>query len=113
MGFTDTAKQTALDAEAAAATWITLHTGDPSTTGANEVVGGSYARKQTTWGAYAGGSKVGSQVTFDVPGSTTITHWGIRTASSGGTFYYGGTVLNEIFGGAGQYLFTPTLTATG
>ncbi|CRK59090.1 Phage protein [Alloactinosynnema sp. L-07] len=114
MGFTDTAKQTALDAVAAAAAWITLHTADPGTTGASEVAGGAYTREQTTWAAFAGGSRVGSQVTFDVPAGVTITHWGIRTAASGGTFYYGGTLsASETFGAAGQYLFTPTLTATG
>lgn len=114
MGYTNTSKNVALDAIGAAASYISFHTADPSTTGANEVIGGTYARVQTTWGAAASASKAGSQITANIPASTTITHWGLWTASSGGTFHYGGTLsASETFGGAGTYLFTPTLTASG
>lgn len=114
MGYTNTSKNTGLDAIGAAATYISFHTADPSTTGANEVAGGTYARVQTTWGAAATASKAGSQITSNIPAATTITYWGLWTAVSGGTFHYGGTLsASESFGGAGTYLFTPSLTASG
>jgi hypothetical protein len=98
---------------ATAATWISAHTGNPSTTGANEVTGGSYAREQTTWGAPSGGSRVGSQVAIDIAGGTTVTYWGLWTAQSGGT-WKGGWQLSspEAFGADGILEHTPTITAT-
>lgn len=114
MGYTNTSKDAALDAIGALATWISFHTADPGTTGANEVVGGSYARVQTTWGAAAASSKAGSAVTGNIPASTTITHWGVWSLVSGGTFEEGGALpAPETYGGAGTYTLTPTLTATG
>jgi hypothetical protein len=114
MGYTNTAKNAALDGIGAAAAYISFHTADPGSTGTSEVAGGTYARVQTTWGAAATAAKVGSQITANIPAATTITHWGLWTASSGGTFHYGGPLsASETFGGAGNYQFTPTLTASG
>jgi len=77
------------NAYSALGAYISLHTGDPGTTGANEATGGSpaYARKQTTWatGDASDGVETGSQVTFDVPAGT-YTHVGIWSATTGGTF---------------------------
>lgn len=97
-----------------AAKYISLHTASPGTTGANELTGGSpaYARVATTWGSVTGGSVTGSQVTLNVPAST-ITHWGIWDAVSGGNYYDGGTLpFSQTYGSQGTYLLTPTLTAT-
>lgn len=119
MGYTNTPKNVALDAIGAAAAYISFHTSDPGTSGTGEVTGGTYARTQTTWSSASAASKAGSQVTANIPASTTITHWGLWTAASGGTFYYGdqlkvgGTPTPESFGAAGTYQFTPTLTASG
>lgn len=114
MAYTAAAKNAALDGIGAAGSWISLHTADPSTTGANEVPTGVYARKQTTWGAAASSSKTGSAVVIDVPAATTVSHWGINTLVSGGTFFYGGTLpSSEAYSSAGQYSLTPTLTASG
>jgi hypothetical protein len=94
--------------------YISLHSASPGTTGANEINGGSYARVQTTWGSIAAGASTGSQVTINVPASTTIEYFGIWTAATGGTYIGGGPLpTNETYGGAGTYNFTPTLTATG
>ena len=113
MAFTSTALNAAVSGIATAATYISLHTADPSTSGANEVTGGTYSREQTTWGAASNGSRVGSQVTFDVPAGTTVTHWGIWSAATGGTFHYGGTLdASETFGSAGTLLHTPTITVS-
>src|SRR5690349_13545126 len=113
MPFTTAPQNDAVTAVKGAATYISLHTADPSTTGTNEVTGGTYARVQTTWGSTSGGQSTGSAATINVPSGTTITHWGLWTASSGGTFYYGGTLpASESFGSAGTYALTPTLQAT-
>ena len=93
--------------------YISLHTGSPGTTGANEVAGGSYVRQATAWGIVAAGSVSGSQVTINVPSSTTITYWGLWTAATGGTYLDGGALpASETYGSAGTYLLTPTLTAS-
>lgn len=112
MAFTDASLNAAIDAVKALGTWISAHTGDPSTTGANEVAGGTYAREQTTWGAAAAGDTTGSQVSIDIPAGTTVTYWGFWSASSGGTFR-GGFELDtpEGFGAAGVLNVTPTLDA--
>lgn len=95
----------------AAADRISAHTGDPGSTGTNEVAGGSYARQTTTWGTTSNGSSVGSQVAIPIPAGTNVTHWGLW--SSGGTFHAGYALAdNEDFGAAGTLSHTPTLTAT-
>jgi hypothetical protein len=116
--FSSTAEDSALDGANGLAgsgnNYISLHTSSPSTSGANEVSGGSYARAQTTWSSSSAGSKAGSQVTLNVPASTTIEYFGFWSASSGGTYLGGGPLPNnETYTGAGTYLLTPTLTATG
>lgn len=113
MAFTSTAKNAAVDGIGTNATYISLHTADPSTTGASEVSGGTYARVATTWGSSSAGSKAGSAATINVPAATTITYWGLWTAVTAGTFYYGGVLpASETYGGAGTYALTPTLTAS-
>ena len=98
--------------------YISLHSASPGTTGANEISGGSpaYARIATTWGSLAGtnpDSVAGSQVTINVPASTTIQYWGIWTAATGGTYLDGGALpTNETYGSQGTYLLTPTLTVS-
>jgi hypothetical protein len=71
------------------ALYASLHTADPGTTGTNEVTGGSpaYARKSLTWTAGSSDGVVTASATFDVPASTSITHAGIFSASTAGTFY--------------------------
>ena len=76
-GYNNTSKDAALTAIGAAASYISLHSADPGTTGANEISGGSYARVATTWGSSSGGSNTGSQVTINVPASTTIEYFGM------------------------------------
>lgn len=115
MAFTNASKEAAADAVTDLGDYISLHTGDPSTTGANEATGGSpaYARKQTTWSAGASdGSITGSQVTFDV-GAGTYTHIGVWTAATSGTFI-GGFALSSsaTLSGQGQVLVTPTITVS-
>lgn len=66
--------------------WMSLHTGDPGTTGASEASGGSpaYARKQITWSSGSGGVLTAANVTFDAPAGT-YGYVSLSTASSAGT----------------------------
>ena len=70
-------------------THVSLHSGDPGTTGANELTGGSpaYARKAVTWNAAAAGVRDNAaQMDFDIPLGTTVFHVGYWTAITAGTF---------------------------
>ena len=72
----------------AVAAYASLHTADPGTSGTAEVSGGSYARKSISWATATNGSAVSdTDIVFDVPSSTTITHLGYWSASTSGTFY--------------------------
>lgn len=114
MSFTNAARNAALDAIGSAASFISFHTGDPSTTGASEIANAVYSRQQTGWSPSSSGSKVGTAVTATVPAGTTVTYWGLWTAATGGTFYYGGLLpAPETYGQQGTIVFTPTLAATG
>lgn len=110
MAYSNASKNIALDAIGAAATWISMHSSDPGTTGANEVP--SSTRAQTTWSVASGGSKTGTAAACGVPAGATVAFWGLWTASSGGTFHTGGSLPTpESYGGAGVYNLTPTLAA--
>lgn len=110
MGLSTTGKNLMLDALGAVAVYASLHTADPGTSGTSEVAGGSpaYARKAITWNAAASGNlDNNANPTFDVPAGTTITHFGLWSASSGGTYYGGGSLsASESFTGQGTYNLT-------
>jgi hypothetical protein len=88
-----TAKNLMLDAmDESVATGMkygSLHTAY-STTGTNELTGGSpaYARKALTWNAAASGAKAiaATLPTWDVPASTTVAWWGMWDAVTAGNF---------------------------
>jgi hypothetical protein len=68
--------------------FLSLHTGYPGLTQANEVTGGTpaYARKGVTWASAAAGSKASSNAqVFDVPAATTVAWVGYSTAVSAGS----------------------------
>lgn len=93
--------------------FIALFTADPGSTGTSEVTGGTYARVATNWAAPAASAVAGSAVTLNVPAGTTITHWGVFSASSAGSFVYGGALpAPETFGSNGTYSLTPSMTAS-
>lgn len=86
------------------ATYVSLHTADPSTNGASEVSGGSYARKSSSWGSPSNGTVTNSgAIVFDVP-AATITHLGYWSAATSGTFY-GSRALDtsQTYATAGTY----------
>ena len=116
MALNETAKNLMLDALAAAATYISLHDGDPSTSGANEISGGtpSYIRKVITWDAAASSEvDASNQPILDIGIGTSIEYGGLWSAESGGVFYGAGSVPTESFGAQGTYTITAiTITAS-
>lgn len=117
MGLSNAGRNVGLDAIGAVGLYVSLHTADPGTSGASEVTGGSpaYARQGCTWNAASAGSMALSAAeTFDVPAGTTVTHFGVWSASSTGTFYGGGALsASESFGAQGTFeLSGATITIT-
>lgn len=76
----------AVNGYAAAAAYVSLHTGDPGETGANEVSGGGYARAAITWTPGPTDGQVTGTATVTVTAGVAITYAGLWTAASGGTF---------------------------
>jgi hypothetical protein len=66
--------------------YVALYTSNPTAADVGtEVAGGSYARKAITWAAPSGGSMANSNtITFNGLPAANVTHFGIRSASSGG-----------------------------
>lgn len=90
MPYVAAARNAMLDALGALITYFSVHTAYPSTSGANEVSGGSpaYARKSKTWNAAASGAMDDSNTcVFDIPAATTARWIGMWGASTAGTFY--------------------------
>lgn len=91
------------DGLAALIAYLSVHTGSPGTTGANEATGGSpaYVRKPVTFNAAGAVGPLGSgvqpattgvawssQCVFDLQ-ANTYSHWGAWTAVSSGIFRIG------------------------
>lgn len=85
--------------------YLSLHTADPGETGASEVSGGAgpYARQAVNWDPASAGAVV-SDGAIDFPGmpAVTVTHVGIWSAASGGTFVWGGALSSSKVVNAGD-----------
>lgn len=77
--------------------YLSLHSADTGTTGANEFTGGGYTRQPIVFGAAAGGA-VANTGAVSVPnaGTTAATHTGIWSAATGGTFRAGAAVASSV-----------------
>lgn len=67
--------------------YLALYTSNPTAADSGtEVSGGSYARKAITFGSVSGG-QIKNTAAISFPGMPTanVTHFGIRSAASGGT----------------------------
>lgn len=95
------------------APFASLHTADPGSTGASEIVGGSYTRESVTWGTASGGSKTFTlTVTFQIPAGTTFSYFGFWSAVSAGT-WRGGEALTggpQSYPTGGTFVLTVTVT---
>lgn len=88
----DAKKNSILDA-AYQSVFVSLHTGNPGTTGADEVTGGSYARQAENFGAASSGELTNaSDITFTDMPAATVTYVGFWTLVSGGTFIGGASL---------------------
>lgn len=94
--------------------WVSLHRDDPGTTGANDIGTG---RQKIIWAAAAAdnsqspslGKITGNELTFPITGSTTVSHYGVWSAVTGGTFLYGKPLSTSVTVNAGAALkITPT-----
>lgn len=110
-----TTKETVALAFSGIGSWVSLHTGDPGTTGANEATGAPYARKQTVWtGGTADGVVNGSEVTIDVPAGTYTwaAIWKTQAGTAATDFVEKVAISSTAYTGAGQMKVTPKVTVT-
>lgn len=73
--------------------YLSAHTGDPDSTGANEVAGGSYARQLVTGSFNPASGKIAlsnADVNFAGMPTATVTYLGLWSAVTSGTFKIGG-----------------------
>ena len=106
------ARNVGVDAIAALATKIALHTGDPGAadTASNEVTGGTYARGTAAWNAASGGAAtLNGDVVIDVPAGNTITFVSVWN-TAGTSRYLKKAVTSEAFGADGTYTVNTTTT---
>ena len=82
--------------------YVSLHTGDPADTGANEATTGGYTREAQSFAAAStsggGVTTIASNATITVgpfSGSATFTHMGIWDAASSGNFIAGGALSSS------------------
>jgi hypothetical protein len=94
------AVQAATNAVTALATHVSLASGDPSTTGANEITVGS-SRQAVTWGAAnSSGTAVNTNApAVPIPASTTASHFGTWNGAAG-AYTIGGVLTSSINTGA-------------
>ncbi|AWY05470.1 minor tail protein [Gordonia phage Morrissey] len=86
MPLSNTALQTLYTALKGMGAYVSAHTDDPGTTGANEVSGGVYARVQATLPTGSNGAGTAPQVSIPIPAGTTVKYLGVWSALTGGTF---------------------------
>lgn len=77
--------------------YLSLHSADPGTTGANEFTGGGYARQAITFNTWASGASANA-ASAAVPnaGTTAATHFGVWSASTLGTYEIGGQLASSV-----------------
>lgn len=94
------------------ASYIGLHSGNPGTTGASEITGGSYARVQAVAPAAVNGGASFPAAIINVPAGNTVTYWARYTTASGGTPYDSGAMpgAGVVFDIAGTLTVNLTVT---
>ena len=104
MALTDAARDAMLDHLDTLVSHISAHTADPGSSGTSEVAGGSYAWQALNFAAAASGNLDSSNTpVIPIPAGITITHLGLWSAISGGTFYGSADITDEAFASAGNY----------
>jgi hypothetical protein len=108
MSRTNTLKVALATAYGNAINKVSLHSGDPGSTGASEISGGSpaYARITPPTPTLNGTGQMSFQVTFNVAAGTTVGGAGLWDGSS--NFLDGGTVTPVVYASQGTYTLTVT-----
>lgn len=86
MPLSNTALQAAYTAVKNLGAYVSAHTDDPGTTGANEVSGGVYARVQASLPTGSNGAGTAPAVGIPIPAGVTVKYLGVWSAATGGTF---------------------------
>lgn len=82
--------------------WMSLHTGDPGTTGASEYAG--VTRQQFPAGTASGGALSNtSQMSFTTSGASAVTHIGIWDAVTAGNFVIGAALGSSVTAATVQF----------
>lgn len=106
MAWTVAGQNQRADATAALVANISLHSADPSTTGANEVSGGGYVRIAPTYAAASGGvADISAALEFSTPADQAVSHIGFWD-SAGTPVFLGGfarTSGDAAANAAGEY----------
>jgi hypothetical protein len=77
--------------------YLSLHSADPGTTGANEFAGGGYARQPITFAAAASAIKASSNAqTVPNAGTTAATHTGVWDAVTVGNYLCGQALTSSV-----------------
>lgn len=93
------AANAAVNAVVALATYVSLASADPGTTGASEITTGS-SRQTLAWGAAASGSAANSNApAVPMPASTTATHFSTWNGAAG-PYEIGGALSSSITTGS-------------
>jgi hypothetical protein len=108
MALNDTAKNLMLDALIVVTDYVSAHDADPGATGINELASGNYAREAITFSAAAAGAVDSSnQPVIGITSGDTVTHLGLWSAVTVGTFYGSADVTDEgPYGANGTYTVT-------
>jgi len=84
------------------AVYVSLHSADPGETGANEISGGGYARKQVTFNAPSGGAMSNSNLLrWDNMPAVTVTHVALWDAPTAGNCLWTGALTASVTVSAG------------
>lgn len=105
VGYQNAGKVVALTALGTAAKTVSLHTGDPGTTGANELSGGTpaYAQQSATWTTPTTDTlALSNQPTWNVPAGSTVSHVAFRD-TSGNVLWSRALPNSETYAGQGTY----------
>jgi hypothetical protein len=91
--------------------YLSLHSADPGTTGASELSGGGYVRQAIVFATWASGA-TGNTLSITVPnaGTTAVTHVGIWSASTAGTYIQGLVMASPVT--AASVVFAATTGVT-
>lgn len=93
--------------------YLSLHTADPGATGASEVTGGTYVRQAVPKVASSSGTYTNNaNIDFTLMPACTVTHAGLWSASTTGTYYWGSALGASKATNAGDTFRVPTSSMT-